>query len=152
MQTTNNVMKFFLFLFLFPVLLFAGISVDMTKPVPGFKLQLEQETFLTDKYGVNIPAQIIQVPIGKSVVIYRTDGTCYKGIITEIEEGEGFYKIYGKMNDLDETSFGFVMARGGNFAGALIEKKTNKTYVIEFSPEHKGFVFVRSTKYDKPSA
>jgi hypothetical protein len=147
-------MKYTISLFLYPAMLMAGMSVDKPAPtIPGLRLLLEQETFLTDKTGVAIPNQIINVPIGKSVILYRTDGTCYKGTVTEIEEGDNYFKLYGKINNLDEgASFGFIMAKGGNFAGAIIEKKSNKTYVLEFSSEHKGFVFVLSTKYDKPSA
>jgi hypothetical protein len=146
--------KFILFLMTIPVLCFAGITADNSNviTVPGFKLQLDQEAPLTDKNGVVILSQIINVPIGKSVLIYRTDGFCYKGTITEIEQGDNHYKLYGKINNVDETSFGFVMVKGGNFAGAILEGKTTKTYVLEFNLDYKGFIFVRSNKYDKPSA
>ena len=140
-----------LLLLVIPQILFAGMSKNETE-VPGFKLQLEEEMFLTDQNGVAIPEQIIKVPIGKLVKIYRPDGFCYKGMVTEIEEGDSYYKVYGKINNVEQTSFGFVLAKGGNFAGAILEKNNSKTYVLEFDRIRKGFVFVFSTKYDKPGA
>ena len=139
-----------LLLFLVPQLVLAGLVSDSPVP-PGFKLQLEQESMLTDKNGIILFSQIIKVPVGKSILIYRPDGFCYKGIVTEIEEGDGFFKIYGKLHNVD-AGFGFVMHKGGNFAGAIKEHKNLKTYVAEFDVLRKGFVFVYSTKYDKPSA
>lgn len=136
---------------LIPQLLFAGLSTDK-QTIPGFKLQLEEETYLTDKNGIVVPGQVIKVPIGKLIKIYRTDGFCYNGMITEIEEADTHYKVYGKINNVDDTTFGFVLAKGGNFAGAILERKNSKTYVLEFDMERKGFVFVLSTKYDKPGA
>lgn len=131
----------------------ASLTVD--KPgvsVPGFKLQLDEESYLTDNHGVFNPKQIINTPIGRSVKIYRTDGFCYSGKITDIEEASDTYKIYGTVNNVQNSGFGFVLAKGGIFAGAVVEKDNSKTYTLEFSEAHKGFVLMLSAKYNRPGA
>jgi hypothetical protein len=129
----------------------AGLSADNSK-VPGFKLQLAEETYLTDLNGLVSPEQVSRVELGRRVRIYRTDGFCYIGRVTSIEESESAYKVYGKVDNVVETHFGFVLAKGGIFAGAVIEISNSKTYVVELSEAHKGFVLQLSSKYDKPSA
>jgi hypothetical protein len=128
----------------------AGIKTE-EKIIPGLKLRIEGEIPLTDNNGVVIPSQVIKLEVGKLVSMYRTDLFCYKGQITEIEESAEALKIYGKILNVPESRFGFILARGGNFAGAIVEgDENNRTYVLEFSPSHKGFVFIRNTKYEKP--
>ena len=131
----------------------AGINQEQ-KPatVPGFKLQLNQEAYFTDIHGKADPNIIVHTPIGKSVRIYRTDGFCYTGMITEIEDGETYFKIYGTIHNIPGGRFGFVLAKGGVFAGAIVEEDKEKTYVLEYSAAHKGYVLIRSTKYNKPQA
>lgn len=135
---------------LLPTVAFGSIASAPSQEVPGFKLQLEQEFYLTDKTGVILLEQLIKAPIGKLVVIYRPDGFCYKGMVTEIREEDGKYAVYGKINNVEETSFGFVMVKGGTFAGAIVERKNEKTFVVDFNLDQKGFIFVRSTRHDKP--
>jgi hypothetical protein len=130
-------------------------SLTTEKPsiaVPGFKLQLDEESYLTDNHGVFNPKQIINTPIGRSIKIYRTDGFCYSGKITDIEESSDTYKIYGTVNNVKDSGFGFVLAKGGIFAGAVVEKSSSKTYTLEFSDVHKGFVLMLSSKYNKLGA
>jgi hypothetical protein len=127
----------------------AGIKSE-EKIIPGLKLRIEGEVPLTDNNGVVIPSQIIKMQVGKLVSIYRTDSFCYRGQVTEIEESAETLKVYGQILNVPGSKFGFVMARGGQFAGAIIESKENKTYVLEFSLPHKGFIFMRSTKHEKP--
>jgi len=117
--------------------------------IPGHKLQLKQETFLTDTNGIMNAAAIVNVTIGSSIKIYRTDGFVYSGKITEIEEGADFYKIYGFIHNVEDSQFGFVIAKGGVFAGAVVEKKNKKTYVLELSIPHKGYILMLSSKYDE---
>jgi hypothetical protein len=38
------------------------------------------------------------------------------------------------------------------FAGAVVEVKNECVYAVEFSEAHKGFVLVRTHKYDKPQS
>jgi len=130
-----------------------GLATAKEKEViPGLNLRIEAQLQLTDKNGIVIPSQIIKSIVGQLATIYRTDGFKYDVQITEIEESDEYLKVYGKVLNVEDASFGFAMARGGNFAGAIIEKKENKTYVLEFSAAHKGFIFVRSYKHDKPFA
>ena len=141
---------------LLPLLLLlpsTGMAIAKEREViPGLKLRIEAQIQLTDKNGVAIPSQIIKAIVGQLATIYRTDGFKYDAQITEIEESDDQLKVYGKALNTEDTNFGFVMARGGHFAGAIVEKKDNKTYVLEFSEAHKGFIFVRSYKHDKPAA
>lgn len=133
-----------------PAMCFSGIKEQDI--IPGLKLRLDAQLQVTDKNGVALPNQIVAATVGKLVTVYRTDGFKYDGQITEIEESSEYLKVYGKFLNVEDSSFGFVLAKGGHFAGAIVERKENKTYVLEFSAEHKGFIFVRSFKHDKPSA
>ena len=126
----------------------AGVIAERTR-VPGFKLQLAEEEYLTTEYGVVIPAQVAKLEIGRAVKFYRTDGFCYRGRINEIEEAETYYKVYGSINNKENTQFGFAMVKGGIFTGAVVEKEGGVVYVLEFSDAHKGYVFVRSFKHEK---
>jgi len=128
----------------------AGLKAE--DQLPGFRLQLEEETYLTSKSGVASPEQVSKAQLGRTVRIYRTDGFCYTGVVTEIQESEGVFKIYGKINNVKNTQFGFVLAAGGIFAGAVLETDEDKAYVLELSPEHKGYVLMFTSKYRKPAA
>jgi hypothetical protein len=135
---------------LIPCIALAGIRAE-NSPTGGLALRLDIEDFLTDQQGVVSPERIAKTQTGRLVSIYRTDGFCYKGQITSIEEGEGYLKVFGNVVNSSDISFGFYLVKGGHFAGAILDKKENITYVLEFSAVHKGYIFVRSTKYDKPS-
>jgi hypothetical protein len=128
----------------------AGLVAE--QKVAGFKLQLEEEVYLSDPTGVLIPKQMMTVQIGRLVRIYRTDGTFYQGRVTEIEETDTTYKIYGTIHSVEGAKFGFVLAKGGVFAGAVVEIKSQVVYAVEFSEAYKGFVLVRTHKYDKPQS
>lgn len=125
-----------------------GLTREKPK-VPGFRLQLAEEEYLTNEHGVVIPAQVAKLEIGRAVKFFRTDGFCYSGRVTEIEESDNHYKVYGTINNKENTQFGFAMIKGGVFAGAVIEKTEGPVYVLEFSEAHKGYVFVRSYKHEK---
>lgn len=137
-------------LLMYPTVCFCGIKEQDI--IPGLKLRLDNQLQITDKNGVVLPNQIIGATVGKLVSLYRTDGFKYDGQITEIEESAEYLKVYGKFLNVEDANFGFIIAKGGHFAGAIIEKKENKIYVLEFSATHKGFIFIRSFKHDKPSA
>lgn len=128
---------------------FAGLSTDKSQEVSGHKLTLTQEEYLTDKQGVAIPEQIAKAVVGKLVKIYRPDGFCYNGKITEIEESNDLLKVYGDVLNVESARFGFALAKGGKFAGAVLDKNSDTVYVLEFSAIHKGFVLKRSYRYDK---
>jgi hypothetical protein len=112
-------------------------------------LTLDQEYQITDSFGVVIPGQLVYAKAGNTVKIKRTDGFVYTGKITDIQEEEGSFKVYGQIDNVDDSFFGFSIAKGGVFAGAIVERAANKTYVLEFSLEHKGYIFLRTLKYDK---
>jgi hypothetical protein len=112
-------------------------------------LSLDQEHHITDSHGVVIPGQLVYAKTGATVSIKRTDGFVYVGKITDIQEEEGSFKVYGEMDNVENAFFGFSILKGGVFAGAIVEKTANKTYVLEFSLEHKGYIFLRSLKYDQ---
>lgn len=130
----------------------AGMFKEPTTTMPEFRLQLQLETHLTNLQGVLSPTQLASVKVGDYVVIYRPDGFCYKAQITDVEEGSEFLKVWGKANNSEETTFGFVMRTGGILAGAILERKTDTTYVLELDLEHKGYVFKFTNLYKKPSA
>jgi hypothetical protein len=129
-----------------PFIAYSGITADK---IPGFKLQLAEETYLSDRNGVLSADQISRVELGRLVRIYRTDGFYYTGKVTAIEESDSTYKVYGDVNNVKNTHFGFVLAKGGVFAGAVVEIDNKQTYVVELSEVHKGFVLQLTTKYDK---
>jgi len=120
--------------------------------IPGYKLQLAEEAYLTDKNGVASPEQVINVQLGRLVKIYRTDGFCYTGRVTEIEESPEVYKVYGTVDNVEGARFGFVLAKGGVFAGAILDIKNDSVYAMELSELYKGYVLVRSFKHDKSSS
>lgn len=115
-------------------------------------LQINQETLLTDTNGVINVKQVASVEVGKQVKIYRTDGVSYSGNVTAIEESTDHYKVYGTITSVPDTYFGFSLIKGGTFVGAVVEKTNERTYVAEFSLDHKGFILLRSFKYQRPGA
>ena len=115
-------------------------------------LSIVPEMKLTNDLGVFIISQLVQLSVGDNVKIRKTDGTEYTGKVTEVKEDDQTFKVYGEVHNVDDTHFGFVMNKRGVFAGAVLEKKTNKVFTIEFSLEHKGYILMRSFKYDKPLA
>lgn len=114
------------------------------------KLKLQQEVPLTDINGVIIPSTVAYAKVGDYVKLYRTDKFCYTGQVTEVLEADGYLKVFGTINNVKDANFGFVMAKGGNFAGAIVDKALQGAYVIEPSFEHKGYIFVYTLKYVKP--
>ena len=113
-------------------------------------LTLNQDYHITDNSGVVIPGQLVYAATGATVTIRRTDGFLYVGKITEVQESAEGFKVYGQIDNVDDSFFGFSISKGGVFAGAIVERSANKTYVLEFSLEHKGYIFLRTLKYDKP--
>lgn len=150
MQTSQNkkiLLKSLLVLILLSLICLGSI------PLPDFRFKLDIEKPLTDTQGVAGPSLVAGSQVGDNIIIFRTDKFCYKGKVTSIEESPDIIKVYGDIYDKEgETSFGFVMAKGGVFAGAIVNKKKNTVYVLEFSPEHKGYIFVESLIHRKPEA
>lgn len=132
--------------------LFMAFAAALQLYIEASLLQLNQETLLTDTNGVINVKQITSVEVGKQVKIYRTDGVSYTGNVTSIEESPSHYKVYGAITSVPDTYFGFSLIKGGTFVGAVVEQANERTYVAEFSLDHKGFVLLRSFKYQRPGA
>lgn len=135
-------------------LLFAGLSLGQEisdinpSEQSGLKIKLAAEKYFTDTNGVFSVAQLIKATAGSQVRIYKTDGSYYTGQITEIEESSEYLKIYGYIFDASDTMFGFVLAKGGIFAGAVVEKHKDKVYTVEFSAAHKGYILLRAQRFE----
>jgi hypothetical protein len=113
------------------------------------KLKLNQEVYLSDTNGLINIKTVSLLQVGDNIRVYRPDGTLYTGIVTKTEESDGLLHIIGNINNKEDAQFGFVFAKGGHFAGAIVEKKNDRIYALELSEAHKGFVFLYTTKYDK---
>lgn len=108
-----------------------------------FALKLDQETYLTDTQGVANPSTIIRLMPGNMVRIYLTDGTFFTAMVKETTmQSEGVFKAYGEMLTPKNSGFGFVMSRDGVFAGAIVSRDDNKTYKLQYSEPHQGYVFL----------
>jgi hypothetical protein len=114
----------------------------------GLRLKLATEKYFTDTNGVFQVSQLISAPVGNLVRIYKTDGEYYTAQITEIEESSEFFKIYGNVLNKDNARFGFALAKGGVFAGAIVEKGADRVYTVEFSVAHKGFILQRARGFE----
>lgn len=113
------------------------------------KLSINSYIILSDNQGVVIPKQVAILTPGDMVKFLRTDGTLYTGKITEVEETPNHIKIFGECDNFENVSFGFALVKGGVFAGAVVSKDGKDVYTLEFSNEHKGYVFLRTFKYNK---
>lgn len=115
-------------------------------------LQLNGTKYLTDKSGVFQPQQFIRAAVNDNVKIYRPDGACYIGKITEVLDSPEMYKVYGEVSNQEDCLFGFVATKEGTIVGVIREKRNRKTYVLEFSQQHKGYIFIQTFKFDGPEA
>jgi hypothetical protein len=119
------------------------------------QLKLQQETFLTDTNGVILVKAVLGLKVGDIIRIYRTDGYSYTGRVTEITETHApedpSIRISGIINNVSGAQFGFGAAKGGMFAGAIIEPDKEFIYALELSESHKGYIFLPTTKYSKPN-
>ena len=129
-------------------ILFTAIAVSA---YAGAKLQLQSEIHFTDTNGVAIVAAIASSEVGKNVKIYKTNKEYYTGIITSVTEDSTSLRVFGDILNVPNASFGFTLAKGGIFAGAVVEKDTNKTYVLELDSSYKGYILQLTNRYDKPS-
>lgn len=120
----------------------------------GFNLKLNIQTPLCDQNNVVQPNIVAGLTVGTLVKLARADGTVYCGKITESEESPDSLKIKGEGSVPGEFYFGFTLAKGGVFAGAILDKSSSeeKVYVLEFSPAHKGYIFIFSSKHNKQRA
>jgi hypothetical protein len=113
------------------------------------KLKLNQEVQITDSLGIVNIKLVSLLQAGDHLKMYRPDGTLYRGRVTETIEEEGSLRIYGTVDNVPDCQFGFAFAKGGIFAGAVVEKKNDKVYALELNEVAKGYILVFTTKYDK---
>lgn len=113
------------------------------------KLKLNQEVYITDALGIVNVKSVSLLQVGDYIRMCRPDGTLYTGKVTETIEEDGSLRIYGSIDNVPDCQFGFAFAKGGIFAGAIVERKNDKVYALELNDVAKGFIFVFTTKYDK---
>lgn len=121
------------------------LKTETPTPKKPFALSVDQIKYITDSTGVLLPGAIINTEPGQIVRMYLTDGVEYTGLVKEVEREEGkIYKIFGEMTSHHNVGFGFVIAQGGIFAGAIVDKPNNTEYAAQLSEAHKGFVFMKT--------
>jgi hypothetical protein len=123
------------------------LALTPVKAAIESKLAIDQELFLSDKNGVVKAAAIAKAAAGTMIKLYKTDGTFYTGVVSLVKEDNEAFEIQGTINNCN-ASFGFKLIKGGSFVGAVVEHEAKKTYVLEFSLPHKGFILVQTLKYN----
>jgi len=125
---------------------FGGVKAETPLPKEPFSsLKIDQETVLTDKYGVLNPKMIINLIPSNNIRIYLSDGTVLTGMVKETNmENNQVFKIFGEMTNRPNTGFGFVLTKDGIFAGAVVFRDTEETHTVKYSEEAKGYVLVKS--------
>jgi len=110
---------------------------------PTFKLQLEQETYLSDKNGLLYARSILKLVPSNSIVLYLPDGTEIKGLIKEVQvDTNDKVAVYGDVTNKQNAGFGFILSSKGVFAGAVVFRDTEITYTVQYSEPHKGFILL----------
>lgn len=129
------------------------MGMTSTKPDPiKSDLKLNQEIFVTDKNGVANPNIIINLNVGDTIRIYLPDGKSYSGIVKSTESiNDEQFKFFGELYGEEKIGFGFALAKGGIFAGAIVFKETFEIYTLEFDKESKGYIFLKNFSNKKPT-
>jgi hypothetical protein len=129
---------------------FATAKQEPKDIIPGLnQLKINPEISLTDNLGVVNPKLVSLLQVGDNIKMIRPDGTLYTGKITETQDSDDCFKVFGFVTNSEDTHFGFSMNKGGIFAGAIVEKKSDKVYALELSEAHRGYIFIYTTKYNK---
>lgn len=123
---------------------FGGIKSELPKQ-PFSSLKLDQETHLTDNFGILNPKMIINLIPSNNIRICLADGTILSGVVKETNmENNEVFKIFGEITNKPNTGFGFVLTKDGIFAGAVVFRDTEETHTVQFSEEAKGYILVKS--------
>lgn len=110
-------------------------------------LNLEEQIYLTDKTGLASPANIIKSKPRDNIVIYLPDGTELIGLVTKTEEiNREIIKVFGDIQNKNNTGFGFVLTKDGIFAGAVVFRDTDEVHKLEYVEAAKGFMLIKSAK------
>lgn len=128
---------------------------DFVRPA----LNLNQEMHLSDERGVIHQNMIMSLKVMDNVRLYLPDGTALTGFIKEVTsemstvDGTQVYRVYGELNNKENTGFGFVLTNKDIFAGAVVFRNTGETYTVIYSQEIKGYILNRkmSDNQFKPS-
>lgn len=111
------------------------------------EFRIDQEKFVSDKTGALQPTTIINLRVGDIVKFYFQDGTEFSGKIFQREEEMNEYvKVYGHINDGENSGFGFVITKQGGFFGAVVLKKIDINYAVDYNKESKSYYFVKILK------
>lgn len=139
---TNKTLKYII-----PSILLMGspLTMGITEEPKLPLLSLEQEIYLTNKVGVANPNSVIRLKPRDNIIIYLTDGTVLKGIVTKTEDiNKEIFKVFGDIQNKENTGFGFVLTKDGIFAGAVVCRNEDITYVLKYSKEAEGFIFFKT--------
>lgn len=110
----------------------------------SFALKVDQEAYITDTNGVLIPSSILNLIPSNQVRIYLTDGTMLTGIVKSVEmEDKKIFKVFGELNNRENSGFGFVLTKDGIFAGAVVFRNQDMSYEVTFSESLKQYILVR---------
>jgi hypothetical protein len=118
------------------------IDTESKTIIPEERLELANEVILTTDQGVFIPCQLLEAKLGKQVKIYRPDGFCYIGKVTSLTRTKTSFKILGQITNLNDAGFGFAVTSDGKIAGAVLEQKTKKLYVLAYATEANCFILI----------
>jgi hypothetical protein len=106
-------------------------------------LSLDQEHYLTTTTGIINPNEIIKAAVKDLIVLYLPDGTKFSGVITKAEfKTEDKFECFGEFHSHDNAGFGFVLTKGGVFAGAIVMRNTDTVYCVGYSEAMQGYVLI----------
>jgi hypothetical protein len=126
-------------------LLLTFLPLSIIEKDNSTKLSLSEEKYVTDRSGVANPNIIIRLVPSNNIKMYLIDGTELIGLVTSVEEVQGeSFKVYGEIQNKKNSGFGFLMKKTGEFAGAILMKDENLTYVLNYSEESKGYIFIKT--------
>jgi hypothetical protein len=110
-------------------------------------LKLEEQIYFTDTQGIANPSNIIKAKPLDNIKIYLSDGTELLGLVTKTEEtNREILKVFGDIQNKENTGFGFVLTKDGIFAGAVVFRDTDEVFKLEYVESVKGFMLIKSAK------
>lgn len=133
------------------LMLFTTNSVSQELPeLP--KLRIDQEKHITTKTGQIQVGAVLGLKVGDIVKLYLIDGTELSGKVFQRDEVQGkSIAVYGTVDAEPDAGFGLIMNNEGGFEGALLFKRSARTYLVSYIVESKSFYFLRAVKIDKNS-
>ena len=108
-------------------------------------LSIEQQIYITDNNGVLNANNIIRLKPLDNIKFYLSDGTEIIALVTKTEEiNKEVFKVFGDVQNKNNSGFGFVLTKDGIFAGAVVFRDGDIVYTVEYSEEAKGHMLVKS--------